>query len=135
MRRRTGSDHWPPSPAQMPLHRSRRFPARWAGATCEVPIKPAKPSRRPAGPWAPRRQVCASAACEASHLPACCAADLQDQFEISRDVILTARQVVETLTPLMTEERMQRIDQARAARRPLGWPRGGGAGRRRGGAG
>lgn len=34
-----------------------------------------------------------------------------DSFEIDRDTVVTARQVIETLTPLMKEERVARIEE------------------------
>lgn len=78
------------------------------------PRHPATPER-PAGPWPalPHR-----------HLPShwllrtralCCA---QDEFEISKGLVLSGQQVVDTLAPLMTPERMQRIDEVGA-----GWRR------------
>ena len=50
------------------------------------------------------------AACIPSHAPHCTAVP-QDEFEIARGVVISGQQVVETLTPLMTQERIQRIDQ------------------------
>lgn len=38
---------------------------------------------------------------------------MQDEFEVSRGLFLNAQQVVQSLTPLMTPERIQRLEQAR----------------------
>lgn len=37
---------------------------------------------------------------------------LQDEFEISRECLISGQQVVDTLSPLMTQERVERIEQA-----------------------
>lgn len=40
---------------------------------------------------------------------------MQDEFEVARGLVLNREQVVEALAPLMTADRIARIDQARVS--------------------
>jgi hypothetical protein len=47
---------------------------------------------------------------------------VQDEFELAKELVVSGQQVVETLSPLMTDERIQRIDKVRSVRPGLSHP-------------